>query len=102
MGPLQSTWIAEWIISMLDTDPRASAGVLTQFARQFLVGMGCSDAMADEVAEHLIDADLCGVYSHGVFRLVQYATDARAGEFEPGWRAGACVGRTRWADDRRK
>ena len=68
---------------MLETDQRFPAASLTRFAGRFLRALGCSPAIAAEVAEHLVDADLCGVYSHGTFRLAQYAEDARAGRFEP-------------------
>ncbi len=69
---------------MDESDPRVPANVLKTFAQQFLVAMGCQASAAVEVAEHLVNAELCGVYSHGVFRLVQYANDARAGVFDPG------------------
>lgn len=68
---------------MLETDQRYSAADLTQFASRFLRAIGCRPDIADEVAEHLVDADLCGVYSHGIFRLTQYADDARDGRFTP-------------------
>ncbi len=68
---------------MFETDHRFPADALTQFASRFLSGIGCSPAIAAEVAEHLVDADLCGVYSHGLFRLTQYANDAEAGRFKP-------------------
>ena len=34
---------------------------------------GCKPEIAQEVIDHLIDADLCGVESHGIFRAKQYA-----------------------------
>ena len=46
--------------------------------------MGCRAPIAAEVAEHLIDADLCGVYSHGIFRLVPYAEEALKRSYQPG------------------
>ncbi len=47
--------------------------------------LGCSDAIAREVAEHLADANLCGMESHGLMRTLQYAE-----QFESGYmRAGA-------------
>ncbi|NBV62207.1 MAG: Ldh family oxidoreductase [Rhodobacteraceae bacterium] len=36
-------------------------------------------AIAREVAEHLVDANLSGVESHGVMRILQYADQYRAG-----------------------
>ncbi|MBM3636230.1 MAG: Ldh family oxidoreductase [Alphaproteobacteria bacterium] len=34
---------------------------------------GCSQSIAREVADHLIDTELCGIESHGVMRVMQYA-----------------------------
>lgn len=48
------------------------------------MAMGCRASIAMEVAEHLIDADLCGVYSHGIFRLVPYAEEALKRSYMPG------------------
>jgi LDH2 family malate/lactate/ureidoglycolate dehydrogenase len=53
------------------------------FGARFLEAMGCRPPIAREVAEHLVEADLMGVYSHGIFRLIQYARDARAGRLVP-------------------
>ncbi|MEM8646819.1 MAG: Ldh family oxidoreductase [Pseudomonadota bacterium] len=68
---------------MLETDHRFPAAGLTRFADRFLTAMGCGPDVAAEVAEHLVDADLCGVYSHGLFRLSQYADEAKRGRFKP-------------------
>jgi LDH2 family malate/lactate/ureidoglycolate dehydrogenase len=68
---------------MTETDCLVGAGRLTQFADRYLAAMGCNDAIAAEVAEHLVGADLSGVYSHGIFRLVNYAREAREGVFDP-------------------
>lgn len=47
--------------------------------------LGCSAAVAREVAEHLADSNLCGMESHGLMRTLQYAE-----QFESGYmRAGA-------------
>ena len=75
---------------MLETDPRIKPEILLQFAVPYLEAMGCKPHIAVEVAHHLIDAELCGVYSHGIFRLVPYAEKALAGLYhvgaEPFWR----------------
>ena len=70
---------------MTDTDPRndprlAAAG-LTRFGTAVMAALGCQPAIAVEIAEHLVEADLCGVYSHGIFRLDWYAERATAGRF---------------------
>ena len=68
---------------MAETDCLVDAGQLTRFAKRYLAAMGCKDATAAEVADHLVGADLSGVYSHGIFRLVNYAREAREGVFDP-------------------
>jgi LDH2 family malate/lactate/ureidoglycolate dehydrogenase len=64
-------------------DPRLPADALTCFAEAFLAALGCSAPVAAEVADHLVEADLMGVYSHGTMRLPQYLDWARADMFDP-------------------
>lgn len=64
---------------MLETDPRVPVPVLREFGVRFLRALGCTGACAAEIADHLVDADLCGVYSHGSLRLAQYAEQLRDG-----------------------
>lgn len=40
---------------------------------------GCAPAIAEEVAAHLVDTELCGVESHGVMRALQYAQQYDSG-----------------------
>ena len=42
-------------------------------------GLGCDGRVADAIAEHLADASLSGVESHGVMRILQYARQFRSG-----------------------
>ena len=44
-----------------------------------LIGLGCVGRVAGAIAEHLTDASLCGVESHGVMRILQYAQQFRSG-----------------------
>ena len=44
---------------------------------------GCNLEIAQEIVDHLIDADLCGVESHGLFRALQYAEEYRRGYIRP-------------------
>jgi len=44
---------------------------------------GCSSSVAQEVADHLIDTELCGVESHGVMRVMQYADQFAKGVMNP-------------------
>ena len=68
---------------MQDTDPRIPVPALTAFSDAFLRAMGCSAPVAAEVAAHLVEADLKGVYSHGTMRLPQYLDWAREGQYDP-------------------
>lgn len=67
---------------MLESDPRVEARSLLTFGTGVMRALGCTPAIAAEIAEHLVDADLCGVYSHGVFRLAWYAERHAAGKFD--------------------
>ena len=68
---------------MLDSDPRIGVEVLQRFGTGVMQTLGCAPAIAAEIADHLVDADLAGVYSHGIFRLDWYAERAAAGRFDP-------------------
>ena len=60
-------------------DPRRPAPLLLDFANRILRAIGCNAQVATEVADHLLESDLCGVYSHGLFRLVPYAQEVADG-----------------------
>lgn len=68
---------------MQDDDQFFPAETLIAFGERVLGAMGCSPEIASEVSMHLVDADLAGVYSHGIFRLTQYAEQARDGRYDP-------------------
>ena len=44
---------------------------------------GCSETTSRLVTEHLIDASLCGVESHGVMRTLQYVEQFKSGYMSP-------------------
>jgi LDH2 family malate/lactate/ureidoglycolate dehydrogenase len=44
--------------------------------------MGCPDEESQVIAEHLIDANLCGVESHGVMRVMQYVEKMQSGTMQ--------------------
>ena len=48
--------------------------------------LGCPDETSQAITHHLIDANLCGVESHGVMRVMQYAERMRNGTMNPGVR----------------
>ena len=42
--------------------------------------MGCPNEVSQSIAEHLVDANLCGVESHGVMRVMQYVEQMQNGD----------------------
>lgn len=50
--------------------------------------LGASTEEARVVAEHLVEASLCGVDSHGMMRIPQYVQDVREGTIRPGAEIG--------------
>ena len=44
-----------------------------------LGSLGCDTKAAGMIADHLADASLCGVESHGVMRVLQYARQFKSG-----------------------
>tara|TARA_Y100001960_G_C14710965_1_gene846992 strand:- start:118 stop:1185 length:1068 start_codon:yes stop_codon:yes gene_type:complete len=48
--------------------------------------LGCHDDTSHAITNHLIDANLCGVESHGVMRVMQYAERMRSGTLGAGVR----------------
>ena len=50
-----------------------------QAALCVLDGVGCKVQTACEIVDHLIDADLFGVESYGIFRTLQYADEYSCG-----------------------
>lgn len=44
--------------------------------------LGCPEDHSTAIAEHLVDANLCGMESHGVMRVMQYAERMRSGEMK--------------------
>ena len=63
-----------------------SAEELEALSISILSAMGCDEETARFVALHLVDADIKGVESHGVMRLIQYVGQAGEGYFQPGAR----------------
>lgn len=51
-----------------------------------LARAGCDAATARDVATHLVDADLSGVESHGLMRVLQYAEQFASGYLDAGAR----------------
>jgi len=68
----------------LDSDRVAvPAADVQRVIETILEHAGCSSSVALEVADHLIDTELCGVESHGVMRVMQYADQFAKGVMNP-------------------
>ena len=63
--------------------PHVAADELRNFARTVLVGIGLDEAGADVAAGCLVEANLRGVDSHGVLRLIQYHRSVSSGAVNP-------------------
>lgn len=62
---------------------RIAAGDLRNFVAKALVSQGVPDDDAGKVAELMVEADLFGYDTHGVFRLRQYLARLRGGGCNP-------------------
>ncbi len=60
-----------------------AAGELTERVARVFAKLGLPDEDARIVAEHLVEADLRGVHSHGVIRVPTYVEGVRAGRINP-------------------
>jgi L-lactate dehydrogenase len=61
-----------------------------QFARNILIAQNVPFDIADDVAEHLVEADRCGYVSHGLSILPNYRRAIEGGNVNPAGRA-SCV-----------
>jgi LDH2 family malate/lactate/ureidoglycolate dehydrogenase len=63
------------------SEPRimVSAAEAADMAIRMLEKMGVTSTVAQIVVEHLIDANYCGVESHGIWRVIQYVEYYRTG-----------------------
>ena len=60
-----------------------TADELRQFAESILLAIGADESGAKRVAEHMIDSNLCGVDTHGLFLLPRYVDWVRNGQMIP-------------------
>jgi LDH2 family malate/lactate/ureidoglycolate dehydrogenase len=63
---------------------RVPAEQAAGLAARILAAAGLAPATAREVAEHLADANLCGVDSHGLVRVMQYVRQLEGGYMRAG------------------
>ncbi|MFD1967499.1 Ldh family oxidoreductase [Pseudonocardia alni] len=61
----------------------ASPAPLRGFVAAVCAAVGAPAEVAREVADHLVEADLCGHESHGIARLDQYLAEYDRGELRP-------------------
>jgi hydroxycarboxylate dehydrogenase B len=60
-----------------------AADALTAFAARIIAGAGSAAAEAEEVAKHLVEANLKGHDSHGVGMIPTYVKNVKAGHLRP-------------------
>ena len=60
-------------------DLTESIDVLTKI----FLKLGCFNEVSQEVLTHLSDANLCGMESHGIMRVLQYAEQFQSGYMNP-------------------
>ena len=70
--------VRDWVV--------ATPAQLLNTARDVLSALGCDPETAEEMAQHLVEANLLGVDSHGVVRLEQYAEQVDCGLVVPSGR----------------
>ncbi len=70
-------------LDLVESRVSVSINDARQAALRVLDCAGCKAQTAGEIVDHLIDADLCGVESHGIFRALQYADEYRRGYLQP-------------------
>ena len=56
---------------------------LTKFFNRCFQAIGVSNENASVITNHLVDAEMRGIYSHGLNRLGWYLDLFQAGELEP-------------------
>ena len=64
--------------------PNVDAAELTSYVTRMFESLGAPAADADNVASHLVDANLKGHDSHGVIRASQYVARTQEGRYVPG------------------
>lgn len=63
---------------------RISTQELKSFSFKVMKKVGCTDQEARDVSDVLVEADMRGIYSHGVARLKRYVDHIASGVIEPG------------------
>ncbi len=66
-------------LSLEDERVLLAVDAVVDLVTGIFIDLGCRAAIAREVAEHLADANLCGMESHGLMRTLQYAEQFESG-----------------------
>jgi uncharacterized oxidoreductase len=70
-------------VTFSDPPRLVGARAIGDFATTMFRAVGCPEAAAREIADHLVEAELSGVPSHGVDRILQYVEEFRSGKRDP-------------------
>ena len=55
---------------------------IKKFISDILVGLKIKKIDANLISSHLVKSDMCGHYSHGIRRIVQYIDSIKAGNIK--------------------
>lgn len=63
------------------TEPRVAVSISQArvFGCDVMTAAGWAPSLAGSIVDHLLDAELCGVESHGIMRVLQYAEEVKNG-----------------------
>ena len=67
------------------SEDRVLVGVdeIVDLVTEIFINIGCDAGVAEQVAEHLADSNLCGMESHGLMRTLQYVDQFNSGYMRP-------------------
>ena len=63
--------------------PRFAPDALAEIGREIFQALGCSEADAATVTDHLVESSLFGHDSHGTLRFYEYVEHIRKGVWNP-------------------
>src|SRR5438034_1009068 len=78
-------WVEIWSLAVLEvwSMPTVQAQPLQRALSEVFVAVGVSEPEAALVADHLVEAELAGITSHGIIRLPQYVQAVQDGKIVP-------------------
>jgi uncharacterized oxidoreductase len=72
-----------YLVEVTDPNVLIPATDVRALGRSIFSGLGATDDAAGVVADHVVEAHIMGLESHGAIRIVQYARDIRSGRIRP-------------------